>query len=67
MAGASFVGLLFPPETAASPVLAEGLVRMWNPLVLIFLQGLWLLSSVHTGSSKTTGSILSFHVMRDRV
>jgi prolipoprotein diacylglyceryltransferase len=64
---AVIVGLVFPPETAASPVLAEGLARMWNPLVLLFLQGLWLLSFVYTGSSKTTGSVLSFHVMQDRV
>jgi hypothetical protein len=64
---AAILGLVFPFETADAPVLVEGLARLWNPLVLIFLQGLWILSFVYTGYSKTTGSVLSFHVMQDRV
>jgi hypothetical protein len=65
---AAGIGALFPPPAAAAlPNLAVGLLRMWNPLVLVFLQGLWLLSFVYTGSSKTTGAIMSFHVIRDRI
>jgi hypothetical protein len=61
------VGLLFPLRSPVEPDLAVGLIRMWDPLVLIFLQGLWLLSFLYTGSSKTTGAVLSFHVIRDRI
>jgi hypothetical protein len=61
------IGILFPSSPAVVPALAVGLSRLWNPLVLIFLQGLWLVSFLYTGSSKTTGSILSFHVVRDRI
>lgn len=64
---AVILGLVFPSESAAAPALGDGLARMWNPLVFVFLQGLWLISFVYTGSSKTTGSILSFHVIKDRV
>jgi prolipoprotein diacylglyceryltransferase len=64
---AVLLGLLFPSGTAASPALAEGLARMWNPAVLVFLQGLWLLSFLYTGSSRTTASVMSFHVVRNRI
>jgi len=60
------VGILFPLQTPVEPDLAAGLIRMWDPLVLLFLQGLWLLSFLYTGSSKTTGAVMSFHVIRHR-
>jgi hypothetical protein len=45
----------------------EGIQRVWQPEVIIFLLLMWLGIFLHTGCSKVTGSIISFHVHGDRI
>jgi hypothetical protein len=44
-----------------------GLNSLWNPAVILCLQGLWIATFLHTGRSVVTGATLSFHVRRDMV
>jgi hypothetical protein len=62
------VGLLFPVQGLLNPPDAElGFLALWNPWVLILLQALWLVILIHSGASKTTGSTISFHVVKDKI
>lgn len=54
-------------EPIAPPDLAAGLRSLWNPALILFLQGIWGLIFYYTGRSTVTGATLSFHVHRDRV
>jgi hypothetical protein len=47
--------------------LATGLAALWDPGVIIVLQALWASMFLYTGWSMVTGSVLSFHVHRDRI
>jgi prolipoprotein diacylglyceryltransferase len=47
--------------------LRAGIVSMWDPAVLLFLQLLGLTTFVYTGRSMVTGSTLSFHVIKERI
>lgn len=64
---AMFTVWLFDGATAAAPNVMAGLSSLWNPLVLVALQGIWLVLFVFTGRSSVTGALLSFHVHHDRV
>lgn len=64
---AMFTVWLFDRAGATLPSLTAGLGSLWNPLVLVVLQGLWLVLFVFTGRSSVTGAQLSFHVHHDRV
>lgn len=44
-----------------------GLRALWAPAIILFLQGLWLLTFLWSGRSQVTGSKLCFEVLRDRV
>jgi thiosulfate reductase cytochrome b subunit len=60
------------PATASGPALAppdlgRGLQLLWHPAMMLLLQALWLGYFLHTGRSTVTGSVLSFHVRRERV
>lgn len=47
--------------------LAAGLSALWDPAVIIVLQAFWAVMFLYTGWSMVTGSVLSFHVHRDRI
>jgi hypothetical protein len=47
--------------------LAAGIGALWDPAVIILLQVLWAVMFLSTGWSMVTGSVLSFHVHRDRI
>ena len=49
------------------PELTVGFAVLWNPPVLLILQGLWLFLFLYTGCSKVTGASLDFHVHRERI
>jgi len=55
------------PGNAANPVLVSGLSLLWDPWILIMLQGLWVTVLLYTGRSKVTASTISFQVMQDRI
>jgi hypothetical protein len=62
------VGIAFAVQGAATKAdLATGLAALWDPVVIIVLQLLWAFMFLYTGWSMVTGSVLSFHVHRDRI
>jgi hypothetical protein len=58
---------LWLPGRAVAPVLATGLSMLWDPWIIILLQGLWVVVLLYTGRSKVTASTISFQVMQDRI
>jgi hypothetical protein len=58
---------LWLPGSAPAPMLLNGLSLLWDPWVLILLQGLWVVVLLYTGRSKVTASTISFQVMQDRI
>jgi len=61
------IGFLFPVPAAAGADIWEGLKILGSPFIILFLQALWAVSFFLTGRSWVTGSVISFHVFRDRV
>lgn len=53
------------PETAVS--VSAGLLSLWDPLVILFLQAMGIAIFLYLGQSTVTGSSMSFHVMKDRI
>jgi prolipoprotein diacylglyceryltransferase len=49
------------------PDLFNGLKSLWNPALIMFLQGIWLTIFFYTGRSTVTGATLNFHVHQDRI
>jgi hypothetical protein len=62
------VGLPFLPigSDRQADVLA-GLRVLWDPSVILFLEGLCLAIFLYTGRSAVTGATMSFHVHRERI
>jgi len=60
---------LFMEQTASDviPQIGEALNLIWQPGVLLFLQGVWLVVFLYTGRSTVTGANLSFHVHHERI
>jgi len=58
---------LFSDGLRYQPDLAAGLAALWQPGVLLALQGLWLIIFIYTGRSSVTGATLSFHIHRERI
>jgi hypothetical protein len=52
---------------AYSPLIGDGLLSLWNPFIIFFIQGLWIAVFLYTGRSSVTGSTVSFHVIRERI
>lgn len=61
------VTLWLPAEATGLPMIGAGLASLWNPGILLALQGLWLLIFLTTGRSSVTGSVVSFHIHRERI
>jgi hypothetical protein len=49
------------------PDILKGLTLLWNPLVLLILQGLGVMIFLFTGRSQVTGAVIRFHVHEDRI
>jgi hypothetical protein len=47
--------------------LTAGFAALWNPGVVLALQGVWLAIFFYTGRSSVTGATLSFHLHRERI
>jgi len=67
LAYAVSVALLLGSEPAAAPVFRNGLLQIWTPAVLIFLQSIWLVIFFYTGRSTVTGATVRYHVHHDRI
>lgn len=59
------ITLAWQDELSLQPMAYQGLSLLFDPVALIALQTLWLGVFFHTGSSRTTGSEVSF-VVHDR-
>lgn len=64
---AAFVFLVESAPLSAPPDIRIGLQTVWNPMMILALQVLGIGVFLVTGRSKVTGSLLSFHVLRDRI
>jgi hypothetical protein len=58
---------MFPGSPDLKADLTAGLTALWDPLVILVLQSIWVVIFLCTGWSMVTGSVLSFHVHRDRI
>jgi hypothetical protein len=58
---------LLPAEIAVTPDLPAGIEAAWQPAVVLFLQGLWVIVFVLFGKSMVTGAEISFHLHHDRI
>jgi len=61
------VSLYLAQPPSGQPDLSVGLISLWNPALILFLQGIWILIFLYTGRSTVTGATLSFHVHQDRI
>lgn len=59
--------LLLPPSNLPLPEIGQGLTLLFNPLLILGLQCLWLVLFFHFGRSMVTGATLSFTVRHDRI
>lgn len=57
---------LIPAETTVAPDIGKGLAFLWNPLVLILLQLLWVVQFIYSGWSKVTTADLRISVVREQ-
>ncbi len=61
------ISLIFRQYLPQSADIVSGLGYLWNPLMILSLQGLWIAVFLYTGRSKVTASLLSFHVLREKI
>ncbi len=57
----------FPSSGGIYVDMARGLRGLWQPTVLLALQGIWLITFLFLGRSRVTGARLSFHVHTERI
>jgi len=63
----SFILWNWSDDSNITANIMEGIHTVWQPEVIIFLLLFWPGIFLHTGCSKVTGSIISFHVHKDRI
>jgi hypothetical protein len=56
-----------PTDQNLAAELPAGIETAWQPLVLLFLQTLWVVVFVFFGKSMVTGAEISFHLHQDRI
>ena len=61
------VAFFLAHEPTGRPDLSAGLISLWSPALILFLQGIWMIIFFYTGRSTVTGATLSFYVHRDRI
>jgi len=59
--------LLFPAPAEVTPDLAAGAAVLWQPAMILFLQALWVISFLYTGTSHVTTSEIRFDVHHGRI
>jgi hypothetical protein len=60
--------LPFLPAPSAQPAdVLAGLWSLWDPWMILCMQGLWCAIFFYTGRSVVTEATLSFHVRHDRI
>jgi len=63
------IGILIaaPAQAVTAPSISEGLLSLWNPLIILAMLSLWVAMFLYTGRSRVTGSVVSFLVHLDRI
>ena len=59
------VTMVVPSSSLAAPDLLTGLLSLWTPAVLLFLQSVWIGMFLFMGRSHMTGSVLSLFVNKE--
>jgi prolipoprotein diacylglyceryltransferase len=59
--------LLFPDPQIAAPGIGQGLAVIWEPGIILGLQGFWLLAFMIFGRSTVTASTVSFTLIREHI
>jgi hypothetical protein len=62
-----FVAWFFPSSPSDLPDIAKGLAALRNAGTLTGLELIWVLVFLYMGRSEVTGSVIHFHVRKDRV
>ncbi len=68
--GAAYTCLLpwfFDYRGLPAPQVGAGLELLWNPTLLLALQGLWIFILLATGTSKVTRSSIRFHLNKGKI
>jgi hypothetical protein len=50
-----------------APLIGSGLDALWNPALLLAIQGLWIYIMLATGTSKVTRSTIKFHLVKSKI
>jgi hypothetical protein len=65
---AGTIALLLPIDGSLPlPRLHEAVSVLWNPWMVLFVEGVWAAAFLHTGKSVITGSSIFFHVEKTKV
>jgi len=59
--------LAFLPDPEVVVFLDQGFKALWHPGMILFFQGVWIVSFLHSGRSTVTASKISFHVVKDNL
>jgi len=61
------VSLVFFNSGATSPVLLKGIMVIWNPVIILFIQGVFFATFFLTGRSHVTLARMSFYVSQEKI
>jgi hypothetical protein len=67
VAYAVFLMLVFPVPEVRKGDIIQGLLALWHPAVILFLQVLWGAIFVYTGRSRVTACDISLCVVKDKI
>ena len=59
------IAIFFPVGAPVHHDIVKGLATLWHPAMILFLQGLWVVSFIYTGRSRVTAATLSFLVLSE--
>lgn len=57
----------FFPDPEVVVFLDKGFQALWHPGMILFLQGVWIVSFLHAGRSTVTASEFFFHVVKENI
>lgn len=61
------ISSLFPSSFSVLPDISAGVSCLWTPGAILGLEAVWLAVFLYMGISEVTGSVIKFHVRKDRV
>jgi prolipoprotein diacylglyceryltransferase len=67
VAYAVFLMLVFPVPEVQKGDIIQGLLALWHPAVILFLQALWVAIFLYTGRSHVTACDISLCVVKDKI